>query len=257
MKVFESFVWHNPLDSDLNSSRVYRRRIVTELNYRMKITVVEDHQDLRHLFVEHLASEGFEVSGVVCGEELDELMMTQPVDLLILDINLPGENGFEIARRLRPAHPMMHIIMLTARTVEQDRIRGYDSGADHYLSKPVSPAELTAAVRAVQRRTQNDPSTSDQLALHLGRMSISSAQGEVALSKNDVAVLKALAAAPERRLSYWRIFEVTDRPQNELAKGQLELQVFRLRKKLAQIDVSENLIRSEGYQLTEPIQIIA
>ena len=61
----------------------------------MKIIVVEDHQDLRHLFVEHLASEGFEVSGVVCGEELDELMVTQPVDLLILDINLPGENSMQ------------------------------------------------------------------------------------------------------------------------------------------------------------------
>lgn len=90
-------------------------------------------------------------------------------------------------------------------------------------------------------------------------MTFCSAQGEVALSKNDIFLLKALAAAPERRLSYWRLFEVTERPQSEQAKGQLELQVFRLRKKFAEISVSENLIRSirsEGYQLTEAIQII-
>ena len=166
----------------------------------MKIIVVEDHQDLRHLFVEHLASEGLDVSGVICGEELDELMVNQPVDLLILDVNLPGESGFEIATRLRPAHPALHSIMLTARSAELDRIHGYESGADHYLSKPVSPAELTAAVRAVHRRTKNHTAAAYKFRLNVGRMTFCSAQGEVALSKNDIFLLKALAAAPERRL---------------------------------------------------------
>ena len=82
--------------------------------------------------------------------------------------------------------------------------------------------------------------------------------GEVSLSKSDTSLLKALAAAPDRRLAYWRLFEVTERGQNELAKGQLELQVYRLRKKLADIGIDEDLIkavRREGYQLTQPLNI--
>ena len=225
----------------------------------MRVVVVEDHQDLREVFIDRLLSEGFDVVGASCAEELDEHLAATATHLIVLDVNLPGESGFNIAQRLRAGHPGINIIMVSARTEEQDRIRGYESGADFYLTKPVSPAELSAAVKAVQRRTQNGASATDRLLLNLGRMTFCSAQGEVALSKNDVALLKALAIAPERRLPYWRLFEVTERPQSEQAKGQLELQIFRLRKKLAELGVSEDLIKSirlEGYLLTQSIQLV-
>lgn len=225
----------------------------------MNIVVVEDHQDLRELFVEHLLGDGFNVDGVSCAEELDDHMASNHVDLLILDLNLPGENGLDIARRVRPVHPALHIVMLTARTTEDDRIAGYDSGADLYLPKPVSPQELSAAVRAVHRRVLSATQSNGLLTLNVSRMTISTQQGEAGISRVDTALLKALATAPERRLAYWRLFELTDRDQSDLAKGQLELQVFRLRKKLAEIGVSEDLIKSvrrEGYQLTEAICIV-
>ncbi len=225
----------------------------------MNIVVVEDHQDLRELFVQHLLKDGFHVVGVNCGEELDDHLTNASVDLLILDLNLPGENGLDIACRMREAQTTLNIIMLTARTSESDRILGYERGADLYLPKPISPQELSAAVKAVHRRLLTTTDATSQLTLNLSRMVIASTMGEVNLSKSDTALLKALASAPDRRLAYWRLFEVTERGQNELAKGQLELQVYRLRKKFLEIGIGEDLIkavRREGYQLTESLQIV-
>lgn len=224
----------------------------------MKTIVVEDHQDLREMFVEHLLNDGFDAQGASCGEDLDDHLAKGSVDLIILDLGLPGEGGLDIARRVRAAQPDMHIIMLTARTTEDDRIRGYESGADMYLPKPISPQELSAAVRAVHRRVMALAKTDGLLALNVPKMTLISPDGQANISKSDTALLKALATAVDRRLAYWRLFEVTERDQSNTAKGQLELQIFRLRKKLAEIGVSEDLIKSirkEGYQLTQQIRI--
>ena len=224
----------------------------------MRVVVVEDHLDLRQVFVDALLYEGMDVLAVSCAEELDECMSAGMVHLLVLDVNLPGESGFDIAKRMRAADPKINIIMLSARTSETDRIRGYESGADFYLCKPVSPAELSAAVKAVKRRVSTPEASVDDLALSVSGMCLTSGHGVANLSRMDVSLLKALAMAPDHRLPYWRLFEVTERSANELAKNQLELQVYRLRKKLADIDIPESLIksmRSEGYQLTQAIRI--
>jgi two-component system OmpR family response regulator len=224
----------------------------------MRVVVVEDHLDLRQLFVDALIQEGMDVMAVSCAEELDECLSEGMVHLIVLDVNLPGESGFEISKRIRASDQKINIIMLSARTSESDRILGYESGADFYLCKPVSPAELSAAVKAVKRRVLVSTSNEDDLALSVSGMCLTSGQGVANLSRADVAFLKALSMAPDNRLPYWRLFEVTERSANELAKSQLELQVFRLRKKLDDIGVVESLIksiRSEGYQLTKPIRI--
>lgn len=224
----------------------------------MRVIVVEDHIDLRQLFIERLLDEGFDVVGATCGEELDEQMAIATAQLLILDVNLPGESGFDIAQRVRAARPGIHIIMLSARTSQEDRIQGYESGADFYLNKPISAEELSAAVKAVERHIHNHKALDIDLVLDGKALTISSAKGTVDLSKADVALLKALALAPENRLPYWRLYEVTDRAANDQAKSQLEIQVFRLRKKLAEIDIPETLIKSirlEGYQLTQALKI--
>ena len=224
----------------------------------MRVIVVEDHLDLRQVFLDALIQEGVDASAVSCAEELDEHMSAELINLIILDVNLPGESGFDIAKRVRAADPNINIIMLSARTDEVDRIRGYECGADFYLCKPVSPAELSAAVKAFKRRAQTDANNGADLALSVLGMRLTSAFGSVNLSKSDVAFLKALAMAADHRLPYWRLFEVTERESHEQAKSQLELQVFRLRKKLAEIGIPENFIksvRSEGYQLTQAIRI--
>lgn len=189
----------------------------------MNIVITEDHQDLRELILSHLAQEGFAVDGASCGEELDEILVKKPVSLLILDINLPGESGFDIAKRIRTAFPAMAIIMLTAQAEMQDRIQGYDSGADIYLAKPVSTAELTAAIKAIERRLELSMNDADQLVLSMPRMALISGTDEITISKADSVLLKALAVAPEHRLPYWRLFEVTERSLDiKQCKAQLE-----------------------------------
>lgn len=226
----------------------------------MNIIVVEDHYDLRLTFVEHLLQEGYKVWGVSCGEDLNTLLATHSVDLLLLDVNLPGENGFQIARRLRDTHPNINIIMLTVKGAETDRINGYESGADIYLAKPVSPAELSAVVRSVFRRMQCEDAASSVLELDVRHMNFRGQLGNVSLNKLDVALIKTLAVATDRRLPYFRLFEATNRSlDDEHSKGQLELQIFRLRKKLSSIGVDQHFIKSirgEGYQLTELVRIV-
>lgn len=222
----------------------------------MRVVVVEDHLDLLQVFLDGLNHEGVEAQGASCGEELDDLLAAGEVHLIILDVNLPGESGFEIAKRVRAAEPNISIIMLSARTDEEDRIRGYESGADFYLCKPIALPELSAAVKAVKRRLEMELGGH---VLSVNSLSLTAeGYGTVELTKSDFALLKALALAPNHRLPYWRLFEVTEREVTENAKSQLELQVFRLRKKLASIGLPGSFIkslRSEGYQLTYPIRI--
>lgn len=224
----------------------------------MRVVVIEDHQDLREVFIDRLLSEGFNVVGASCAGGLDEQLAAAPTHLIVLDVNLPGESGFDIAQRLRAGYPSLNIIMVSARTEEQDRIRGYESGADFYLTKPVSPAELSAAVKAVRRRVEALTATGRSLVLNPSRLKLSLDGRDAHLSKSDTALLKGLALAPDLRLPYWRLFEITERIADGNSKSQLELQVHRLRKKLEEIGVPDTFIRSirsEGYQLTLPILI--
>ncbi len=226
----------------------------------MNIVVVEDHIDLRNSFVEHLAHDGYTIWGATCGEDLDQLMAEHVVNLLILDVNLPGENGFQIAQRVRAAYANIHIIMLTVKGGEPDRIKGYESGADMYMAKPVSPAELSAVVRSVYRRLQSEHVEDVVLELDIQHMKLTGPAGQVSLSKRDIAFIRALAVAPDRRLPYWRLFEATNRSlDDEHSKSQLELQIFRLRKKFTELGLDEHFIKSIrgiGYQLTESVRVI-
>lgn len=223
----------------------------------MRVVVVEDHQDLRQVFTEAISREGVDTLAASCAEELDEFLSKGSVQLLVLDVNLPGESGFDIAKRVRASDPNVSIIMLSARSAESDRLKGYESGADFYLCKPISPSELSAAVNAVKRRIEASLSRGD-LLLSERNMTLTFGDGITRLGRVDVALLKALAMAPDGRLPYWRLFEVTGRDSKDSAKTQLELQVFRLRKKVAGICVREDFIRSirfEGYQLTQQIRV--
>ena len=122
------------------------------MSHRPKIAIVEDHDGLRESFVEYLSNLDYDITGLCCAEDLDDYLATSQPAILILDIGLPGEDGFQIAKRLRQSHPGMYIVMLTALANERDKIRGYECGADIYLPKPVSPAELSAAIQAACRR---------------------------------------------------------------------------------------------------------
>ncbi len=225
----------------------------------LKIAIVEDHTDLRELFVDFLRSMGHAVAGFDCAEELDEHLADQSVDLLILDLNLPGEDGYSIARRLRGAHPSLHILMLTARTSVEDRIRGYVSGADIYLTKPVSPPELGIIVDSITRRVTVARDRQEQITLDTARLHVSGAAGNLPLTPPEVQLLKGLAEAPGHRLDYWRLQELLNLDTDDKGKAALEVRISRLKKKLHEVGVTEPALKSlwkEGYQLCVPVRIV-
>lgn len=223
-------------------------RTVTGLH----IALVEDHVDLRELFVDFLVAEGHGVAGFDCADDLDDYLPTHHVDLLVLDVNLPGEDGFSIASRLREAHPDLHIVMITARTALEDRIRGYACGADIYLSKPVAPAELGAAVRGIARRIKGQQARRMMIVIDTDRLEVRGPNGSAGLAAAEVLMLRTLAEAPGRRLDYWRLFELLELEVNDKSKNVLEVRISRLKKKLHEVGAPEPAIKSlwkEGYQL--------
>lgn len=120
----------------------------------LKIIVVEDHDELRQVTVLALLKLGYEVRGVESAVSLYSTLNEFKANLLILDLNLPGEDGLNIAKRMRSACPDIGIIMVTVREHINDKVNGYTSGADIYLTKPTSIAELEAAIEALSRRLQ-------------------------------------------------------------------------------------------------------
>src|SRR5450830_354712 len=117
----------------------------------LKIMLVEDHDALREVTVNYLRQQGYTADGVESADALVGRQDTEQIDLYILDLNLPGEDGISLARRLRQFHPEVGIIMLSARSSKVDTMRGYEAGADIYLTKPTAPMELNAAIVAIAR----------------------------------------------------------------------------------------------------------
>jgi len=225
----------------------------------LKIAVVEDHADLREILVAYLTQLKHDVRGFDCAEDMDEQLASDWVDLMILDINLPGEDGYSIAERLRNAHPDLYIIMLTARAAVEDRIRGYASGADIYLAKPVSPIELGATVSGVARRVHAQRAAQPALQLNFSTLTLYGAGKEFPLSAADALVLKALAEAPGRRLEYWRLLELVHSELDEGGKAALEVRISRLKRKLLDAGAGKPAIKSlwkEGYVLSVPLVVV-
>ena len=123
-----------------------------------KVLVLEDESSIRSFIVINLIRAGYEVVEAETGEEaLEKLSENPDVRVTLLDIMLPGIDGFEVCRRVRAAYPHIGIIMLTARSQEMDKVTGLMTGADDYVTKPFSPAELTARVDALLRRAGDAP----------------------------------------------------------------------------------------------------
>ena len=117
-----------------------------------KILIVEDNNSLRAVMTEVLQQHGCAVQAVADAESLCESVAVSLFDMALLDLNLPGENGLSLSKRLRQIFPRLGIIMVTARTQVSDKVCGYESGADIYLTKPVEVTELIASVQALGRR---------------------------------------------------------------------------------------------------------
>ncbi len=225
----------------------------------ISIVVVEDNLSPQDLMVDHLQREGYFVQGVGCAEDLDDLLVGHRVDILVLDLNLPGESGIDIAKRLREAQPSLYIVMLTAKTSEKDKALGYESGADIYLTKPASPIEVTAAISSIERRIAQHRQTALSLSLDVQKMQLIGQQASVHLGAFELAILKGLIEAPNQRLDYWRLMELIEKEPSDKNKIALGVQVHRLKKKMVQAGAEMNAIKSvhkEGYQLAALVKLV-
>jgi DNA-binding response OmpR family regulator len=224
----------------------------------LNIIVVEDNDDLRQATVEALEAMGHVVQGVDCAEALDDELGAFRVDLLVLDLNLPGEDGLSVAQRIRSAEPGIGIIMLTARNQLGDKLRGYDSGADMYLTKPTSVQELGAAIAALSRRIRPHVPANQSLALNMVTLQLRGSLGTVHVSNQEATVLAAFSKAKDHRLEHWQLIELSGKTADDASKNAMEVQIVRLRKRLEHAGAAAptiKAIRGTGYQLCVAIEI--
>ena len=229
---------------------------------QISIVVVEDYGILREELVHFLASSGFTAAGVNCGLGLNDWLSGQPLppDLAILDLNLPGEDGLQISRRLRSAYPAIGLVMLTARKSTSDQISGYESGADIYLTKPVCGEELSAALTSLYRRLK--PRSNDAWVLDLSHSLIRSPKGTIgAPSEHESALLECMARSPMHLANSAELLLLcSPEGEKEVVKGYLEVLLCRLRRKLAGLILDSDApliraVRGRGYKLLIPLEI--
>lgn len=223
----------------------------------LEILLVEDNDALREEMVSFLQRPGWNVRGVDCGEAMDAALRLSPADIALLDLNLPFEDGLSIARRLRAAFPMMGIVLLTARTQPSDRSRGYEAGADVYLTKPTSVQELECVIHNLGRRMQ--PVSDMALQLNPAALTLTApGQAALRLTVTEATLLHCLALAQERQQSTEFLLHTLACQDIALTRENLAVLISRLRGKLETTLGSAEVIkavRGFGYRLAPVVRI--
>ena len=229
------------------------------MDARLNIVVVEDNDELRDATVDALRIEGHHVLGLNCAEALPEKASWRRIDLLLADLNLPGEDGLALTKRVRAMQPDIGIIMVTARSLSSDKRRGYDSGADIYITKPVSLEELSAAIQSLSRRLKPQAAPLVGLTLDMDRHILRGPdQTDVQLTSHESALLAAFSRAAECRLETWQLIAILEKDGADDPKAAVEILIARLRKKLLQAHCAAlaiKSIRNWGYQMSAQLQL--
>jgi two-component system, OmpR family, phosphate regulon response regulator OmpR len=210
-----------------------------------KILVLDDDVRIRDLLRRYLTQEGFEVIVAEDGKALNRIMLRDSVDLIVLDLMMPGEDGLSICRRLRAANDRTPIIMLTAKSEDVDRIVGLEVGADDYLSKPFNPRELLARVHAVLRRRppleapgapsgENEVVKFGPFVFDLGARTLRKNDEDLPLTTGEFAMLKTLVRHPRQPLSREKLAQLARGRDFEPFDRSLDVQISRLRKMIEQ-----------------------
>ena len=210
-----------------------------------RVLIVDDDARIRDLLNRYLKQEGFEVWLAEDAKTMDRLMLRDTVDLIVLDLMLPGEDGLSICRRLRNQNNKTPIIMLTAKGEDVDRIVGLEIGADDYLAKPFNPRELLARIHAVLRRrpaleAPGAPSSETEVIrfgpfeLDLGRRLLLKNGREVSLTTGEFSMLKVLVRHPRQPLSRDKLAQLARGREFEPFDRSLDVQMSRLRKLIEQ-----------------------
>lgn len=205
------------------------------------ILVVDDDPRLRDLLRRYLTEQGFQVFAAEDAANMDRIRAVDRLDLIVLDVMMPGEDGMSVCRRLRQANDQTPIIMLTAKTEDMDRIRGLEIGADDYVAKPFNPRELLARVNAVLRRHKlvehpAGPSHEAEIfqfgpyTLNLSKRTLQKENKSVAITTGEFSVLKVFARQPRVPLSRDKLMELARGREYEAFDRSLDVQISRLRK---------------------------
>jgi two-component system, OmpR family, response regulator len=234
------------------------------------ILVVDDEASIRDLVVEYLGNNDMRVSAATCGREMFELIDHQAIDLVLLDLKLPGEDGMQLARALRE-RATLPIVLLTGRNEEADRVMGLELGADDYVTKPFSPRELLARVRAVLRRYRVQATLPErdntrrafrfagwELNLRTRRL-VSPAGTAVDLSNGEFSLLGALCRAPQRVLTRDQLLSMSRLHEAEVYDRTVDVQIRRLRLKIEADPADPALIvteRGAGYRLASEVETL-
>jgi two-component system phosphate regulon response regulator OmpR len=208
-----------------------------------RILVVDDDRRLRDLLHQFLSDQGFSVQTAADATAMDAVLGSSAIELIVLDLMLPGEDGLAICRRLRAAGDRTPIIMLTARGNEADRITGLETGADDYLPKPFNPRELVARINAVLRRgaavaptLPGAPLETDQpvsfgaFTLNLASRQLTRGGEAISLTTGEFALLKALVTHAGTPLTRERLMELARGRELGMLDRTIDVQVSRLRK---------------------------
>ncbi|MDE2148141.1 MAG: response regulator transcription factor [Burkholderiales bacterium] len=234
------------------------------------ILVIDDDPSIRELVSEYLGANELRVSTGSSGRELFEQMDREAIDLVLLDLRLPGEDGLQLARQLRE-RATVPIVLLTGRNEEADRVMGLELGADDYVTKPFSPRELLARVRAVLRRYQVQATLPErdsarrafrfagwELNLRTRRLQGPGGQA-VELSNGEFSLLAALCRAPQRVLSRDQLLSMSRLHEGEVYDRAVDVQIRRLRLKLEADAAAPVLIvteRGAGYRLACEVETL-
>ncbi|ATB26619.1 response regulator transcription factor [Melittangium boletus] len=220
------------------------------------ILIVEDDANLRLALADNLRDEGYEVAVAAHAREAEPLLRARTFDLLLLDVMLPGEDGYAFCRRLRAQGVRSMVMMLTARSLEDDLVRGFEAGAQDYLTKPYRLRELLARVGALVRRTGGEPPQVLSFAgfhMDLARRALSRADGgEIELTRTEFDLLAFLLKHRDRALTRAEILDAVWGQDVVVDPRTVDNFVSNLKKKLGWTSASAftiHTLRGVGYRL--------
>ena len=234
------------------------------------ILVIDDDPSIRALVVEYLSKNDMRVSAGASGREMFEVFDREAIDLVLLDLKLPGEDGMQLAKALRE-RATVPIVLLTGRNEEADRVMGLELGADDYVTKPFSPRELLARVRAVLRRYQVQATLPERdntrrafrfsgWELNLRTRRLMSPDGSpLELSNGEFSLLSAFCRAPRRVLTRDQLLSMSRLHEAEVYDRTIDVQIRRLRSKIERDPANPVLIvteRGAGYLLASDVETL-
>lgn len=226
----------------------------------ISIALVEDHFRLREELSVYLSDEGFSLQIADSAEELTSVLSKHPIDIIILDLNLPDEDGISICKRIRTTYPEIGIIILSGRVTHSDRAKGYNAGADVYLTKPSHPTEIISVIKNLNKRLKRTVYEINW-TLNIKANQLTSPSGDrLILSSTETLVLKELSlsltyASKERLLTHFT--DANESNRSNIIR--LEVLISRLRTKIKSTGNSEldiKAVRGLGYKLCNNLRIL-